>query len=65
MERHIRGEKQMSEKKTKALEVVEIKTGKTVRTIPVSGTERMIERTLMGLLRNMDTERFFVREVTE
>lgn len=45
------------------LEVVEIETGEVVHKVEVTGkSERNIERCEMGMLRNMDTERFFVRD---
>lgn len=50
------------EQKQRVLEVVEIATGEVVKSIPVSGGERRIEKVTMGLLRNMDTDRFFVRD---
>ena len=53
-------------KPTVALEVVEIKTMEVVSRIPVNNKpEKQIELVLRGLLRNMDTDNFFVREVKE
>lgn len=52
----------MSDSKSYNIEVVRFDGDEVVQTIgPVS--EHMLERTMMGLLRNMDTERFYVREV--
>lgn len=46
------------------IEVVEIASGKVVHTIKLGQTsERYVERVLAGLLRNLDTERFFAREI--
>ena len=51
---------------TVALEVVKIKTMEVVSRFPINGkSERQIELCLLGLLRNMDTDNFFVREATE
>jgi hypothetical protein len=48
--------------KQQALEVVSLETGKVVKTIDVSGKgERQVEKVEMGLLRNMDLERYSVR----
>ena len=50
-------------KPTTRLEVVELTTGAVVHTVSVAGkSEPQIEKALMGMLRNMDTERFAVRE---
>jgi len=49
--------------KIKALEVVEISSDKVVDTIEIKPPREDVERTMMGLLRNMNTEAFFVREV--
>lgn len=47
----------------KFIEVVEIETEEVVKRIDVSDkSERQAETVLMGMLRNMDTENFFVRE---
>lgn len=53
-----------TQKKTIALEVVELATGEVIHTVPLTGdkSERFIEKVMMGMLRNMDTERFAVRE---
>jgi hypothetical protein len=49
-------------KKVVALEAVEIDTGKVVETVDVSGKcDNMIDRVEMGMLINMDLERFSVR----
>lgn len=49
-----------------ALEVVEIATGKVVETVDVRGqSERMVDLVEMGMLRNMDLDRFSVRRKTE
>lgn len=45
------------------IEVVEIESGEVVQKIDVTGKgERAIERTMRGLLRQMDTERFYAKE---
>lgn len=49
----------------KMLEVVEIETGLVVKTIQVAGGDRAVEKTMMGLLRNMNRAKFFVREVAQ
>ena len=44
--------------------MVEIATSKVVRTLDVSHlSPRRVETCLLGLLRNMDREKYFVREV--
>jgi hypothetical protein len=43
------------------LEVVSVKTGKVIHTVWVGSADP--EKVLRGMLRNMDRERFFVREV--
>lgn len=49
-----------------ALEIVEIATGEVVKSLPTNGkTERQIEICLRGLLRNMNTDKFYVREVSK
>lgn len=58
-------EENMGEQKQRALEVVNIATGEVVKSIPVSGSERHVEKVTMGLLRNMDTDRFFVRDTND
>lgn len=47
------------------LDVVEIETGKVVHSVKLHTpvTAQRVEMALRGLLRNMDTERFLVREV--
>lgn len=46
------------------IDIVELSTGAVVRSVKLSSTgERYVERVLMGLLRNMNTERFGAREV--
>ncbi len=51
---------------TVAIEVVEISTGEVVSRFPTNGkSERQLELVMRGLLRNMDTDKFFAREVTE
>lgn len=46
------------------LEVVEMDTDKVVHVVPLKATDdRYVERVMSGLLRNMDTDRYFVREV--
>ena len=49
-------------KRVVALEVVSIETSKVVETIPLQ-PGRDPDRVTAGLLRNMDTDRYFVREV--
>jgi ABC-type nitrate/sulfonate/bicarbonate transport system ATPase subunit len=45
------------------LEVVEIETNEVVTRVNVSGRGKAsIYKVLSGMLRNMDTDRFFVRE---
>jgi hypothetical protein len=44
-----------------ALEVVSVETGKVVHTVQVGNADP--EKVLRSMLRNMDRERFFVREV--
>lgn len=52
----------MKTKEVVALEVVELETGKVIETVDVHGKpERMIDRVEMGMLRNMDLDRFSVR----
>lgn len=57
----------MDAKNVVALEVVEIETGRVVHTVPLRqpADERHIDRVIGGMLINMDTERFFVREKVE
>jgi hypothetical protein len=53
----------MDTKKAVALEVVSLETGEVVRTIPLQHSdERYVNKVTMGLLRNMDLERYSVRE---
>ena len=49
--------------KIKAIEVVEISTNEVIDTIEINPPRKNVEKTLMGLLRNMDTDRYFAREV--
>ncbi len=53
--------------KVKAIEVVGIATNEVIDTIdlhpPVENDSRYLERVLSGLLTQMDTDRFFAREV--
>jgi hypothetical protein len=45
------------------LEVVEISTNEVVHTVDVSNkSDSQIDRVMMGMMRNMDLDRFFVRE---
>jgi hypothetical protein len=44
-----------------ALEVVCMESGKVVHTVPIRSADP--EKVLRGMLRNMDRERYFVREV--
>lgn len=54
----------MAENTTTAVEIVEIATGEVVESLDVSGmSERSISRMEMGMLINMDRERFFTRWV--
>ena len=57
-------EKTMNKQK-RALEVVEIATGKVVHSVQVSGSDRQVEKVERGLLRNMDTDKFFVRDTKD
>ena len=51
-------------KSTTALEVIELTTHTVVHTVSVAGkSEHHIEKVMLGMLRNMDTGRFTVREV--
>lgn len=52
--------------KTIALEVVEMSSSEVVSRISVENkSEKQAELVLRGLLRNMNTDEFFVREVEE
>lgn len=54
-----------ADKKTIALDVKDLRTGKIMKTIDVRGkSESTIERVLRGLLINMDTENYVVIERT-
>lgn len=45
------------------IEVVEIETGKVVEAVDVSGrSESYVERVVRGMLRNLNADRFFIRE---
>ncbi len=55
----------MSDAKVKAIEVVALDTNEVISTIDISPPREDVERTLMGLLRNMDTDRYYAREVPE
>lgn len=55
-----RGEHEMN--KVTALEVVEMSTGKVVETVKLQPHNNP-DKVTAGMLRNMDTERYFVREV--
>ncbi len=48
-----------------ALEVKNLASGETVKTIKLEPThsEQKMERVLLGLLRNLDRERFYVKEI--
>jgi hypothetical protein len=46
---------------TKAIEVVERKTGKVVHVVTLNGNDP--EKVMRGMLINMDASRYFVREV--
>lgn len=51
------------EGKVRVLRVIERATGKPVRVVDVSGkSDREVEKVTLGLLRNMDTESFFVED---
>jgi hypothetical protein len=55
-------ERQMETKTVVALEVVDIGTDKVVHTVDVSDqSDSMIDRVEMGMLMNMDLDRFSVR----
>ena len=53
--------------KIKALEIIEMTTDEVVDTIdlnpPVEDDSRRLEQVMSGLLINMDTDRYLVREV--
>ncbi len=53
--------------KIKAVEIVEMSTDKVIDTIdlnpPVDEDSSRLDRVIGGLLINMDTDRYFVREV--
>lgn len=49
--------------KRQFLKVVETATGKAVREVDCTGmSARMVEKAILGMLRNMDTERFHVED---
>jgi hypothetical protein len=50
-------------KNTLLLEVVEIESGNVVHTTNATKQAEFVDRVVAGMLRNMDTERFFIREV--
>ncbi len=56
-----------TQKKYKALEVVEISTGKVVHIVQLGDglgvSERRMERTMSGMLNNLNCDEYFVREV--
>lgn len=53
-------------KEIKRLEVVEIESGMTVKELNVAGRSAgEVQKISDGLLRNMDTYKFFVREVED
>lgn len=51
-----------------ALEVVHAETGRVAQRVDLYGherrSERFIERMTRGMLRNLDTDRYYVREVS-
>lgn len=50
---------------TTRLDVTEIETGEVVHSVDVRGrSEREIERILMGMLVNADSDRYFIAEAT-
>lgn len=52
--------------KTIRLEITNHKTGKIARTVDTSQmSDRSIERTMMGMLINMDTENWYINEIEE
>ena len=51
-------------KKSTFLEVVEIGTGKVVHTVNITSRVYSAERIIAGMLRNLDQDAHFVREVT-
>jgi hypothetical protein len=55
--------------KVKAIEVVDMETNEVVHTIdikpPAESDSSRLERTMSGVLRNSNTERFMFREVEE
>jgi hypothetical protein len=51
--------------KTTKVEIVEWETGKVVSVVDVSHkTERQVEKIMLGMLRNLNRDRFGVREVS-
>lgn len=50
-------------KKVVALEVVDMETGEVVTTVPLNGNNP--DRVTAGMLRNMNTDRYCVREKME
>lgn len=47
-----------------AVQVIEWDTGEVVHTVDTTGkSERMVEKVMLGMLTNMDRDRFGVREV--
>jgi hypothetical protein len=45
------------------LQVVEAETGETVHTVDVTGSsDRTVEKVTLGMLINMDTGRYFIRD---
>lgn len=55
----------MSKKKPTHFEGVNLATGEVVHTVEVVRlSEQLQERCMMGLLLNLNTEKFYVREVT-
>lgn len=51
------------EKKKRCVQVIEIATGVVVHEVDVHDkSDRMIERVVSGMLRNLDTDRFVLKE---
>ena len=49
--------------KVKAIEVVEMATNEVIDTIEINPPREDVDRVMGGLLINMDTDRYFAREV--
>ena len=53
----------MSGTPQRTLDVIEIETGEVVKSVDVGASDdRHVEKVTRGMLRNMDTDRFLVRD---